>query len=59
VVAIAVVLHGLTAFFRGLVDLSYLAVTLTAGTLLGLASTLGFAVVEQRYPPGRDSELTG
>ncbi|WP_254840059.1 DUF373 family protein [Natronomonas marina] len=59
VVAIAVVLHGLTAFFLGIVDLSYLAVMLTAGTLLGLASTLAFAVVEERYPPGRDSEIVG
>ena len=61
VVAIAVVLHGLTAFFLnlGFADLSYLAATLTAGTLLGLASTLAFAVVEQRYPRDRDSELAG
>jgi putative membrane protein len=61
VAAIAVVLHGLTAFFLGLpfADLSYLAATLTAGTLLGLASTLAFAVVEQRYPRDSDSGLAG
>jgi len=59
VVAIAVVLHGLTAFFLQLAAPSYLAATLTAGTLLGLASTLAFAVAEQRFPPGRESELLG
>ena len=59
--AIALVLHGLTAFFlgQGFADLSYLAATLTAGTLLGLASTLTFAVVEQRYPRDPDSGLAG
>jgi putative membrane protein len=30
-------------------DLSYLAMMLTAGTLLGLASTLAFAVAESRF----------
>ena len=50
VLAIAVVLHGVSAFFLSLpfATLSYLAATLTAGTLLGLASTLAFAVAEQR-----------
>ena len=49
------------AFFlgQGFADLSCLAATLTAGTLLGLASTLTFAVVEQRYPRDRDSGLAG
>ena len=46
VLAIAAVLHGLSAFFLGRVELSYLALVLTGGTLLGLASTLSFAVVE-------------
>ena len=61
VVAIAIVLHGLSAFFLSLpfAGLSYLAITLTTGTFLGLASTLAFAVAEQRYPRERDSELTG
>ncbi len=61
VVAIAIVLHGLSAFFLSLpfAGLSYLAVTLTTGTFLGLASTLAFAVAEQRYPRDRDSELAG
>ena len=61
VVAIAIVLHGLSAFFVALpfAGLSYLAVTLTTGTLLGLASTLAFAVAEQRYPRGQESEIAG
>jgi len=46
VLAIAGVLHGVSAFFIGRADLGYLALTLTAGTLLGLASTLSFAVAE-------------
>jgi putative membrane protein len=46
VVAIAAVLHGVSAFFLGRATLEYLAITLTGGTLLGLASTLSFAVVE-------------
>jgi len=46
VVAIAAVLHGLSAFFLGEAALEYLAFMLTAGTLLGLASTLSFAVAE-------------
>jgi putative membrane protein len=61
VVAIAIVLHGLSAFFVELpfAGLSYLAVTLTTGTFLGLASTLAFAVAEQRYPTNGDSEIAG
>ncbi|MEF8785905.1 MAG: DUF373 family protein [Haloarculaceae archaeon] len=54
VLAIAAVLHGLSAFFLGHVELGYLALMLTSGTLLGLASTLSFAVVESRW--GRDPE---
>jgi len=48
VLAIGAVLHGLSAFFLGVRDLEYLAVVLTGGTLLGLASTLAFAVAEAR-----------
>jgi putative membrane protein len=51
VLAIATVLHGLSAFFLGLQNLQYLAVVLTGGTLLGLASTLAFAVAETRFEP--------
>jgi putative membrane protein len=46
VLAIAGVLHGVSAFFLGRATLEYLAIALTGGTLLGLASTLSFAVVE-------------
>ncbi|MFB6297973.1 MAG: DUF373 family protein [Salinirussus sp.] len=46
VLAIAGVLHGLSAFLIGRASLEYMAVALTAGTLLGLASTLSFAVAE-------------
>jgi putative membrane protein len=58
VVAIAIVLHGLSAFFLDIesAGLSYLAATLTAGTLLGLASTLAFAVAEQRLSTSADSD---
>ena len=48
VLAIGGVLHGLSAFFLGVQDLEYLAVALTGGTLLGLASTLAFAIAESR-----------
>ncbi len=46
VVAIAAVLHGVSTFFLGQGTLEYLAFMLTAGTLLGLTSTLSFAVAE-------------
>jgi len=56
VVAIAIVLYGLSGFFlpdiAGIVafTLPDLAIALTVGTLLGVLSTLTFAVVESRYP---------
>ncbi|WP_160135272.1 DUF373 family protein [Halococcus salsus] len=50
VVAIAAVLHAVSGFLLGEVGLSYTAIALTAGTLLGLVSTLAFAVVESRFP---------
>ena len=46
IVAISAVLHGVSAFFLGQAALEYLAFMLTGGTLLGLASTLSFAVAE-------------
>ena len=49
VLSIGAVLHGVSAFFLGRQDLQYLAVVLTGGTLLGLASTLAFAVAETRF----------
>ena len=50
VLAIAAVLHGVWAYLLGDVGLSYMAVALTAGTLLGLVSTLAFAIAESRSP---------
>lgn len=52
VVALAAVLHGLSAFVLGDASFSYLAGVLAAGTVLGLASTLAFAVAEARQEPG-------
>ena len=46
VVAIAAVLHAVSGFFVGRVDPTTLAVLLTVGTLIGVLSTLTFAVVE-------------
>ncbi|MFB6118838.1 DUF373 family protein [Halosegnis sp.] len=50
VIAIAVVVHALSAFLLGrpFATLPYLAGALAAGTLLGVASTLAFAVAESR-----------
>jgi putative membrane protein len=50
ILAIAAVLHAVSAFLLGEVTLSYMAIALTAGTLLGLISTLTFAIVESRVP---------
>ncbi len=50
VLAIAVVLHGVSAYVLGIEGLSYLAAALTSGTLLGISSTLVFAIAESRYP---------
>jgi len=46
VVAIAAVLHAVSGFFIGRVGPTTLAVLLTVGTLVGVLSTLTFAVVE-------------
>jgi Predicted membrane protein len=46
VVAITAVLHGVSSFLLGGTSLGYLALMLTTGTLLGLTSTLSFAVAE-------------
>jgi putative membrane protein len=48
VVSIAVVLHGVSAYLLGYQELPYVAAALTAGTLVGLVSTLTFAIVETR-----------
>ncbi len=49
VLSIAVVLHAVSAFFLERVGITYLAASLTAGTLLGIVSTLTFAVAESRF----------
>jgi putative membrane protein len=46
IVAIAAVLFGVSGFFLGEASLEFLAFMLTGGTLLGVASTLSFAVAE-------------
>jgi putative membrane protein len=46
VLAIAAVLHGVSAFVLSRASLEYLAFMLTGGTMLALASTLSFAVAE-------------
>ncbi|WIV68498.1 DUF373 family protein [Natrialbaceae archaeon AArc-T1-2] len=52
VVAMAVVLHAVSAFFLDEVSLAYLATALTGGTLLGIVSTLAFAVAESHFSEG-------
>ncbi|QFU82589.1 DUF373 family protein [Natronorubrum aibiense] len=56
VLSIAVVLHAVSAFFLDDVGISYLATALTAGTLLGIVSTLTFAVAESKFSDPRDDE---
>jgi len=46
VVAIAIVLRAVSAFFLGQATLEFMAIALTFGTLLGVASTLSFAIAE-------------
>jgi putative membrane protein len=64
VVSIAVVLHAVSGFFlpdvSGVTSLSLtdLAVALTAGTLLGVLSTLAFAVAESRFPTGVETDAS-
>jgi putative membrane protein len=54
VLAIALALHAVSAFLLDRASLSYMAGVLTAGTILGLTSTLAFAVVEARRSRGLD-----
>ncbi|MFB6187740.1 MAG: DUF373 family protein [Halobacteriaceae archaeon] len=48
ILAITAVSHAVSGFLLGKVTLSYLAAVLTTGTLLGILSTLAFAMVESR-----------
>ncbi|TYT62393.1 DUF373 family protein [Natrialba swarupiae] len=56
VLSMAIVLHAVSAFFLDRVDVTYLATALTAGTLLGIVSTLTFAVVESRFSEPENRE---
>jgi putative membrane protein len=56
VVAISLVLYALSGFFHGVVSLTGLAAALAGGTLLGVMSTLTFAVAEQRFPRQPEGE---
>jgi putative membrane protein len=64
VVSIAIVLHAVSGFFlpraAGVPALSLtdLAVGLTIGTLLGVLSTLAFAIAESRYPTGVEADVS-
>lgn len=49
VLSIAAVLYSVSAFVLAINDLSFLAVVLTASTLLGVLSTLAFAIAETRF----------
>ncbi|WP_247729768.1 DUF373 family protein [Halovivax limisalsi] len=48
VISIALVVHAVAGFFVGDRSLTYLATAITGGTLLGIVSTLTFAVAESR-----------
>jgi putative membrane protein len=52
VLSIAVVLYFVSGFLLDTVALETLAAALTGGTLLGLTSTLAFAIAESRFPRG-------
>ena len=54
VLAIVAILHGVTAFLIGYQEIPYVAIMLTIGTLIGLLSTLGFAIAESRFPRSAD-----
>ena len=49
VLAMAIVLHAVSGFFLEEVSLTYLATALTGGTLLGIVSTLAFAIAESHF----------
>jgi putative membrane protein len=54
VLSIGTVLHGVSAYFLDIWSLQALAAALTLGTLLGLSSTLAFAVAEARSVGDRE-----
>ncbi len=59
VLSISIVLHAVSAFFLEEAGLTYLATALTAGTLLGIVSTLAFAVAESRFSGNRQRSAEG
>ncbi len=59
VLAIALVFHAVAAFFVDEASLTYLATAVTAGTLLGIVSTLTFAVAETRFADRGEAATTG
>jgi putative membrane protein len=59
VLSIAIVLDAVSSFFLGTANLSALAAALTGGTLLGLVSTLVFAIAESRFPRETETERDG
>ncbi|AHG00267.1 hypothetical protein HALLA_17140 [Halostagnicola larsenii XH-48] len=52
VIAISVVLYAVSGFFLDEFGVAMLATALTGGTLLGIVSTLAFAVAESRFSEG-------
>ncbi|SFS45060.1 DUF373 family protein [Halostagnicola kamekurae] len=52
VIGIAVVLYAVSGFFLDEFGITMLAGALTAGTVLGIVSTLAFAVAESRFSEG-------
>ncbi len=50
VLAITAIVHAVSAFLIGLENIPYVALVLTVGTLIGVLSTLGFAIAETRSP---------
>ena len=54
VLAIAVILHAVSSYLLGFQDVPYVAFILTMGTLVGVLSTLGFAIAETRFPRSRE-----
>ncbi|MFC5971670.1 DUF373 family protein [Halomarina salina] len=57
VLAIAAVLEGVSAYFLEFAGASYLAGALTVGTLLGVVSTLVFAIAESRFSRVRETTV--
>lgn len=50
VIAISIVLYAVSGFFIDVATLSDLAIALTAGFVIGVASTLVFAIAESKFP---------